>query len=90
MSPDRDRARHSAHKADGRVRGRKQGRETGDPNAEDRETGDPAEKGDHGVKEHREAEAPREVQERPRVVEDREAADPLEVDSPNSPRKGLT
>ena len=60
------------------------------------ETGGPAEKDDHDVNErreakaHQEAKAHREVQERPKAAEDREAAGHLEVECPNSPKKGLT
>ena len=86
MSPGRDRVNRPPHRADDRVRGwEEQGRETGNSDAaEDREAEEPlAQRGASGVKERREAEAQWEVEERPRVVEARE------VDSANSPRKGL-
>jgi len=88
MSLGRDRVSRPPRRAHGRVRGWEPGRETGNPDAEDREAEEPlAQRGASDVKERRKAEARWEVQERPRVVEDREAEEAREVDSSNPPKK---
>ena len=76
--PDRISLGHSLEDVPSRAQGR--ARESGGQ-AEGREAEGPTEKGDHGVKERREAEEHRQVQEHPRVVDAREA------DSSNRPRK---
>jgi hypothetical protein len=86
MSPDR----RDHRKVDVHGRTWEQRRETEAPDAEGRETEDPAEKVASGVKERRQAEAHREAQEHPKAVEGREAIGPLEAECPNSPKKGLT